>query len=284
MIEKVVATVAKEVAKETTDAAIEATKKEVIELPDKIGGLSEVEALPDRIDIIPEEALQEKTLMTDTVQGKLQDGENTSLVDCQEPLEDDDKNTDAGTSVTSTETETSEKDDAEKKRMEPPVDVQFTCKDKYDRAEYERQVKNQEAGMNNISLYDYQKNREKYKENGRNTDVGGPAQEKVRQEARADKIAEYRREGMRREEAEKKADEWMDTQAALHDPDQIAGGDAANVTDMGDKEINSSIGSQWQYRIEAVDAAVQKYIEENGLSEEDMKNVYLNVKLEVLSE
>lgn len=284
MIEKVVATVARKVAKETTDAAIEATKKEVIELPDKIGELSEVEALPDRIDIIPEEASQEKPLMTDTVQGKLQDDENTSLVDCQESLGGNDKNIDAGTSETSTETETSEKDDAEKKRMEPPVDVQFTCKDKYDRVEYERQVKNQKAGMNNISLYDYQKNREKYKENGRNTDVGGPAQEKVRQEARADKIAEYRREGMSREEAEKKADEWMDTQAALHDPDQIAGGDAANVTGMGDKEINSSIGSQWQYRIEAVDAAVQKYIEENGLSEEDMKNVYLNVKLEVLSE
>lgn len=177
-----------------------------------------------------------------------------------------------------------EKDNAEKKQMQPPVGIQFTCKEKYDRAEYERQVKNQEEGLNNISLYDYIKNRERYKENGRDVDVGGQAQEKARQEARADRIAENRRNGMNREDAEKEADDWLNTQAALHDPDQIAGGDAANVTGMGDKEINSSIGSQWQYRIEAVDSAVQKYVEENGLTEEELKNVYMNVKLEVVQD
>jgi len=180
--------------------------------------------------------------------------------------------------------EADEDENVEKNRMHPPVKVEFTCKEKYDKEEYERQVKNQEKGMNNISLYDYIKNRERYKENGRNQDVGGPAQEKARQEARADRIAENRRNGMSREEAEKEADQWLETQAALHDPDQVAGGDAANVTGMGDKEINSSIGSQWQYRIDAVDEAVQKYIEENNLSEEDLKDVYLNVDLEVVAE
>ena len=184
-----------------------------------------------------------------------------------------------------TDAEASEKKDvAEKTRMEPPVTIEFTCKDKYDKTEYNRQVKNQEKGMNNISLHNYLKNRESYKENGRNLELGQPAQEKARQEARADRILENRRNGVSREEAEKEADEWLDTQAALHDPDQIAGGDAANVIGIGDKEINSSIGSQWQYRIEAVDEAVQKYIEDNNLSGEDLKNVYLNVNLEVFSE
>lgn len=283
MIEQVLATVAKEVAKEAADAAIEVAKKEALELPEKIGDLTEVEALPDKIDIIPKQAMQDTIYTTETQQDKPTEGNDQDFNDDPENSEKSNDSSENDTSESSEEKATEETDDAEKNRMQPPVDVQFTCKDKYDRTEYERQVKNQEAGMNNISLYDYQKNREKYKENGRDTDVGGPAQDKARQEARADKIAEYRREGMSREEAEKKADEWMESQAALHDPDQIAGGDAANVTGMGDKEINSSIGSQWQYRIDAVDAAVQKYIEENGLSEEDMKNVYLNVNLEVIS-
>ena len=283
MIEQVLATVAKEVAKEAADAAIEVAKKEALELPEKIGDLTEVEALPDKIDIIPKQAMQDTTHTTETQQDKPTEGNDQNFNDDPENSGKSNDSNENDTSESSEEKATEETDDAEKNRMQPPVDVQFTCKDKYDRTEYERQVKNQEAGMNNISLYDYQKNREKYKENGRDTDVGGPAQDKARQEARADKIAEYRREGMSREEAEKKADEWMESQAALHDPDQIAGGDAANVTGMGDKEINSSIGSQWQYRIDAVDAAVQKYIEENGLSEEDMKNVYLNVNLEVIS-
>lgn len=175
-------------------------------------------------------------------------------------------------------------DNVEKKKMEPPVKVTFTCKEKYDKEEYERQVKNQEKGMNNLSLYDYCRNREKYQEYGRDTDVGAAAQEKARQEARADRTAENRRKGMSREEAEKEANEWMETQAALHDPDQIAGGDASNVTGMGDKEINSSIGSQWQYRIDSVDEAVRKLMEENNLTEDDLKNTYLNVELEVNKE
>jgi hypothetical protein len=177
-----------------------------------------------------------------------------------------------------------ERDNPEKTRMEPSVRVIFNCKDKYDKAEFERQVKNQEKGMNNLTLDDFIKNRDNFKENGRDLEVGGPAQEKVRQEARADRIAENRQNGMSRDAAEKKADQWLESQAALHDPDQIAGGGAANVTGMGDKEINSSIGSQWQYRIDAVDTAVQKYIAEKNLSKEDLKKVYLNVKLEVASE
>ena len=33
--------------------------------------------------------------------------------------------------------------------------------------------------------------------------------------------------------------------AALHDPDQVAGGFYNHITGMGDRGINSSIGSQW---------------------------------------
>lgn len=172
-------------------------------------------------------------------------------------------------------------DDVGRRHMHPPVNVSFSCRDRYDSDEYKRQVDNQEKGMNKLTLFDYLKNRASYKESGRNNEVGKPAQEKARQEAYKDRIAENRRNGMSREDAENEANQWIESQAALHDPDQIAGGDAANVTGMGDKNINSSIGVQWQYKIDAVDQTVQEYIDANSLSENDLKTTYMNVKLEV---
>ncbi len=47
-------------------------------------------------------------------------------------------------------------------------------------------------------------------------------------------------------------------QAALHDPDQNSGGFASNVTGMGDKDVNSSIGSQWKERVYLIDREVAK--------------------------
>ncbi|MBP2621738.1 hypothetical protein DHL47_10495 [Streptococcus panodentis] len=46
---------------------------------------------------------------------------------------------------------------------------------------------------------------------------------------------------------------------------------------MGDKRINSSIGSQWKYRIDAVDAKIQALAEK--MTPEQLQNTYLNVRL-----
>ena len=58
MIMETITIVAKEVAKKAVDATVEIAKKEVAELPEKIGELTEVEALPDKIDILPEKMEQ----------------------------------------------------------------------------------------------------------------------------------------------------------------------------------------------------------------------------------
>lgn len=58
MIE-VVATVAKEVAKKVSEATIEAAKKEVSELPEKIGEMSVAECLPEKIDLMTNEMMTE---------------------------------------------------------------------------------------------------------------------------------------------------------------------------------------------------------------------------------
>ena len=51
---------------------------------------------------------------------------------------------------------------------------------------------------------------------------------------------------------------------------------AANSV-VGDKGVNSSIGSQWRYRIDGVDAQIKKMAE--SMSEAEKNSTYLNVKL-----
>jgi hypothetical protein len=69
-----------------------------------------------------------------------------------------------------------------------------------------------------------------------------------------------RNEGVAHAEALKAAKEetatTMKSLAALHEPDMIAGG-ADIVTELGDKSVNSSIGSQWKTRVGVLDDAVR---------------------------
>ena len=189
---------------------------------------------------------------------------------------------DAGSVATDDVKRTGEdKQDVTDKRMEPPVNISFRCPDSCDKKEYDRQVKGQENGLNNLTIGDFLRNRERYKENGRDTKEGTAAQQRAREEARADKIADFRKESMTREEAEKAADEWLKTQAALHDPDQIAGGNPDNVTGMGDSDVNSLIGAQWRGQAGKLEAAVRAYINENNISNEEIDNIKMNVNLSV---
>lgn len=106
---------------------------------------------------------------------------------------------------------------------------------------------------------------------------GDEAQQAARQEAYAQKVYELMQSGLSSNEAEKQAQKWLDTQAALHNPDQVAGGNASNIGGVGDKVINSSIGSQWRYRIDVIDENIQKIAE--TMSEVERKSTYLNVNL-----
>ncbi|KNX32728.1 MULTISPECIES: polymorphic toxin type 15 domain-containing protein [Bacillus amyloliquefaciens group] len=147
---------------------------------------------------------------------------------------------------------------------------------KHDPEEFARQLKNQEKGMNELTVNEYLKNRERYIAKGRAIE-GNSAQKMARQEALKDKIAELRKQGLSRADSTKQASDWMDTQAALHNPDQIAGGRADSIGGLGDKRVNSSLGSQWKYRIDIVDQQIRKTAE--NMSPAEIKNTYLNVKL-----
>ncbi|HDR6263915.1 TPA: hypothetical protein QCU39_003453 [Bacillus cereus] len=106
---------------------------------------------------------------------------------------------------------------------------------------------------------------------------GNAAQQAAREEAYVQKVNELQREGLTLSNAKKKAKEWLDTQAALHNPDQIAGGKVKIIGGMGDKRINSSIGSQWRYRIDIVDEQIKELAK--NMTPEQLKSTYLNVKL-----
>jgi hypothetical protein len=52
-----------------------------------------------------------------------------------------------------------------------------------------------------------------------------------------------------------------------------------NVTGMGNMRINSSIGSQWKTRAMDLEDAVEKYVTDKKLPQEDFGQTHLNVKL-----
>ncbi|WP_241654637.1 polymorphic toxin type 15 domain-containing protein [Sporolactobacillus shoreae] len=156
------------------------------------------------------------------------------------------------------------------------IEVKFNQSAKHDAEEFERQLKDQEKGMNELTIDEYLRNRERYLAEGRAIE-GNAAQQAARENAYLEKVNELRRKGFSLEDAEKQTNEWLDTQAALHNPDQIAGGRADNIGGMGDKGVNSSIGIQWRYRIDIVDEQIREMTKK--MTSEQLKNTYLNVKL-----
>ncbi|MBC2023195.1 polymorphic toxin type 15 domain-containing protein [Listeria booriae] len=156
------------------------------------------------------------------------------------------------------------------------IEVTFKRNPKHDPEEFARQLADQEKGMNELTVSEYLANREKYLAQGRALE-GDAAQKLARQETLKDKVAELRKQGLSRIEAQKKADEWMKMQAALHNPDQIAGGNPLNIGGLGDRKVNSSIGSQWKYRIEVVDEQIR--LASKKMTKSELENTYLNVRL-----
>lgn len=106
---------------------------------------------------------------------------------------------------------------------------------------------------------------------------GDAAQKLARKKALQDKIDELREEGLSYQEAEQKAKEWIKDKAALHNPDQIAGGYPEKIDGLGDSRVNSSLGSQWKNNIGELDKKIRDIAK--NMTEEERKSTYLNIKL-----
>ena len=157
--------------------------------------------------------------------------------------------------------------------------IEFTNKSNLDEKEFKRQLSDQENGLNNMTVEECLNNRALYKANGRSTD-SARYQQAARENAISSKINEYIDDyGMSFDEASAAANRWAKGKAALHGPDQIAGGTANNIVGLGDARINSSIGAQWRGkgRIDVLDEYAKNLA--STLTEEQMKTTFLNVEL-----
>lgn len=182
--------------------------------------------------------------------------------------------------------ESSNKEIKKMEIMEPQIKIEFTCPEGMDKKEFARQLKAQERGLNSQTVAENMDNREKFEQrrretgNGRDISEGKKAQDITREKATQSRIESNQKKGMSYSEAKAEAQEWIKTQAALHNPDQIAGGEAGKVSRMGDANVNSSIGSQWRTRVEQLADGVEDFAKDK--TREELENTKMNVKLVVV--
>ncbi len=154
---------------------------------------------------------------------------------------------------------------------------------------YARQLKHQENGLNDLTIGEYLENRERYRNMKRKgtgsaqTDFRDKFSSEIEislENSYLDKMGPISAKKL----AKTRAKEIMANLAALHDPDMIAGG-ADKVSRMGRKNVNSSIGPQWdkapagsvkdaKTRVQLIDEQVEKAYKNLGA---DAK---LNIQLE----
>ncbi|EPM49792.1 hypothetical protein A247_07133 [Pseudomonas syringae pv. actinidiae ICMP 19099] len=156
----------------------------------------------------------------------------------------------------------------------------FNVSDKHlDRIpEFDRQLAGQEKGLNDLTVEEYLKGREAFK-NGealRDPIVAADARKLLSRKMELSIVRELRLGGMSPEiadaTAKKEVAEKMKTLSALHNPDMIAGGKDI-INDLGDRRINSSIGPQWPSRIRGLDNAA------NLIPEASRSTTKINAKL-----
>lgn len=136
------------------------------------------------------------------------------------------------------------------KKTKPP----FKISDKHAgdaklEAEFKRQLKDQQDAINKMKTKEWLQNREDFA-NRNKTDYAKKtkeARDNYRQQELTRRTNEFMNppHDMDLADAKKAASKSMEGQAALHNPDGIAGGKADQITGMGDGRVNSSIGSQW---------------------------------------
>ncbi len=159
------------------------------------------------------------------------------------------------------------------------VDVslaRFTRNPKHRSDEFRRQYDEQMDMLASTPVATWLKNRIEYLENGR-TSASVRAQRDAREVALDSKVKELIDGRKSFEEATTAAELWLKTQSATHRLDGIAGGNATDISGVGDAGVNASLGSQWRSRVGDIDRAVIDFV--NTHPGADLSRVYINVVL-----
>jgi len=116
--------------------------------------------------------------------------------------------------------------------------------------EFDRQLKGQESGLNDMTVEEYIKGRQAFEHTDavRDPRVARAARTQYEKDLSTHLTRQLRTEGLSRgeatQQAAKMAADKMKTLVALHNPDMVAGGKDA-IGGFGDRSVNSSIGAQW---------------------------------------
>lgn len=168
------------------------------------------------------------------------------------------------------------------KVLECKVNPPFKRNPDHDEQEFNRQLDGQRDGINRLSVRGWLNNRDAFiarqMQYGSGRDPASKnLQRQFREREKVKKIQDLVTQGISYAKAEEEANRWIKTQAALHDPDQIAGGEAAGITSLGDARINSSIGRQWKDRIKSLDDRVRDEVKD--LTFEEQEKISMRVQL-----
>jgi len=159
------------------------------------------------------------------------------------------------------------------------IEIEFNHNQKHEYDEFMKQLKGQEDGLNGLTIQDYFNNKALFDEFGRDKSIGSLIK-KIRAKGLKDKVDELMLKGLDYDSATKEAKEWMKTQAVLHNPDQIVGGNSKNVSVLGNTNINSSIGRQWKLeRADYLYDEIMKQIVDIPIDK--FGEIHLNIKLTV---
>ncbi|WP_426344642.1 DUF6861 domain-containing protein [Pseudoduganella sp. R-32] len=145
--------------------------------------------------------------------------------------------------------------------------------------EFDRQLAGQEAGLNAMTVEEYMEGRKAFtaKDAIRDPKVAKQAREGYERRIVEALTIQFRKIGLSVGDAETKAMQEAATRmkalAALHNPDMVVAGRDV-ISDFGDRNINSRIGSQWRSRVGTLDDAAK----EVPISQRTVAK--MNVKLE----
>jgi hypothetical protein len=144
--------------------------------------------------------------------------------------------------------------------------------------EFTEQLQRQQDALNRMTVKEYQDARTFFNANKRQ---GTGSAQKLARKQYEDQLRtrlnkEYAKSmspATAKQRALEEAKKKMLDIAALHEPDMIAGG-KDTITNLGDRSVNSSIGSQWRTRVPLIDEEVNK------IPEAQRATTTMNVKLD----
>lgn len=138
--------------------------------------------------------------------------------------------------------------------------------------EFLRQLKEQEDALNNTTAETLLARRQAIRDAGGTSPLRDlKAQGRARTEYETNRMLELADEGVVGADAQRQVTRELATLAATHRLDIIAGGDPSDISGMGDRSVNSSMGSQWKGRRSQSLEDYAKDLDKNGVGKEKMR-------------